>query len=92
MTNDIYEVKLYSCWRPTTGMTGCGVVLRIDEETPRWGKLYHFVTDFGNVCILTFDELFNNYQCIGIEENIKDRYARQQELLKEIYEEYLLEV
>ena len=87
------DIELYSVWRPTTAHTGVGIVLSIQDIPEQRiemykddkdfdGKLYHFITDFGNVCILTKNELINNYGYIYTDSFPEERLKRQVELLK----------
>lgn len=97
------DIELYSVWRPITSHTGIGIVLLIqdipesridmyknDEDFD--GKLYHFITDFGNICILTKSELINNYDYIYTDSFPEERLKRQVELLKEVERLYFIEV
>ena len=89
------EIKLNSCWSCTTGMTGSGIVLKIRDVPPEkvemysCDKLFHFITDFGNVVVLTEGELLSNYEFSHVEEDIIGRFERQQDLLKQVYADYL---
>ena len=76
-------------------MTGSGIILKIFDIPPEriemhgCDKLYHFVTDFGNFVVLTEGELISNYEFSHIEEDIVGRFKRQQDLLKQVYADYL---
>ncbi len=47
------------------------------------GTSYIIVTDFGNVMRITYSELMSSYT-LGKMDNIKERFARQKELLREV--------
>lgn len=85
---NVEGVQLYSCWKPASeiGLTGCGIVVRIEKTI--YGIVYHFLTDFGNVCRLTKGELISNYEFTLVEEDPLGRYYRQQDLLTEALFEY----
>lgn len=96
----IQEIELHSVWRPKAeSRTGIGIILRI-QDIPEHrlemyskdnnfdGKLYHFITDFGNIVIYTKEEMLNNYEYIYTDDCPKTRLKRQLELLKEIEEIY----
>lgn len=80
------EIPLYSCWQPTSDITGCGIVVKIEEVDGN--KIYHFLTDFGNVVERTSEHLFNNYSYKMVEQDPIERYERQKELLLEAYSKY----
>ena len=93
------EIDLYSCWKCVTGITGNGVVIKITEipehrysmyslDESFDGKLYHFLTDFGNIVIYTKQEVLSNYCYLYQCEDITDRLDTQLGLLKHAREKY----
>jgi hypothetical protein len=82
-------IKVGSCWQPTTGITGCGIVLKIDEGKDLIEPIYSFVTDFGNICLLTRNEILDHYDFITVDVDPKARFERQRDLLNIVYEELI---
>lgn len=89
------EIKLNSCWKCTNGTTGAGIVLKIENvhesfiETYGCDKVYHFITDFGNIVVLTEQELLSGYEFSHVEDDIILRFERQQMLLRQVCTDYL---
>lgn len=86
------DYKVGSCVYSTTNLTGYGIVISIKENSEdKKGILgeyqYEILTDFGNILKLTYEEINNNYKVVR-EDNIRERFIRQKELLLEA-ENYL---
>lgn len=80
--------------------TNSGIIVKVENDTsPMWAavfgvatiKLYHVLTDFGNIIKLTESEMDSNYYYTFKEEDPLERFERQQELLREAYAEYFEE-
>lgn len=88
--------KLHTICQPITYLSGHGIIVKI-ENVPehRQGmlgeKLYTLMTDFGNVFKLTQQELDNNYKPLYHEQDVVQRFERQQELLNSNFKKYVLE-
>ncbi len=65
-----------------------GMQEMLHSEDP---NLYLVMTDFGNVMRLTIEELEEAYLPRFLEKEPKARFERQQELLREAYEQYFIE-
>tara|TARA_R100000541_G_C1897352_1_gene84022 strand:- start:65020 stop:65307 length:288 start_codon:yes stop_codon:yes gene_type:complete len=86
------DYKVGSCVCSTTNLTGCGIVIAIKENSEDKKNIlgeyqYQILTDFGNIIKLTYEEINNNYEVVR-EDNIRERFIRQKELLLEA-ENYL---
>ncbi len=79
--------------------TGHGIIVavesipekRVSMYNTRETNLYVVMTDFGNVMQLTIEELESAYLPRFLEKDPKARFERQQELLREAYEQYFIE-
>ena len=84
------KIKKGNTLRPKTvpPLTGCGIVLFVQDvpecrrsmysnTTQDWSYLVSFMTDFGNILMLTDKEVLNNYEVTGIDTDIEGRIETQ---------------
>ena len=78
-TNEIPKIKVGHTLSPVKQLTGCAVVIDIIEN-----DFIVYMTDFGNVCELRWEELLNNYRVTGFSEDVFGRINTQIQKLEKV--------